>query len=164
METQSSVKRLHERQDNWERSEEHAPVHNWLTTIDYGSQQSDYIRERGPKTGEWLLDSPKFQTWLRTDKQTLFCPGIPGAGKTVLTVIVVEHVISKFRQDPDIGIGYIYCNFRRKDDQKLNDLLASLLQQLSKTKPSTPRVVVDLYEQHKSRQKRPSTDELSKAL
>jgi len=164
VETQSSVTRLHERQDNQERREEHALVHNWLTTIDYGSQQTDYIRERGPKTGEWLLDSPKFRTWLQTDKQTLFCPGIPGAGKTVLTAIVVEYVISKFCQDLDVGIAYIYCNFRRKDDQKLNDLLASLLQQLSKTKPSTPVVVADLYKQHKSRQTRPSTDELSKAL
>jgi hypothetical protein len=164
LETQSSVKRLHERQDNQDRNEEHKLVHDWLITIDYGAQQSDYIRERGPKTGEWLLDSPEFRTWLETDKQTLFCPGIPGAGKTILTAIIVEHVIARFHQNPDIGIAYIYFNFKRKDSQKLGDLLASLLHQLSKTKPSTPRVVAELYEKHHPRSTKPSTDELSVAL
>src|SRR5687767_7546809 len=98
--------RLHERLDIRELHEEHTQILAWLSSIDYTSQQNDYIQERGPNTGEWLLNSPKFRTWLQSDKQTLFCPGIPGAGKTILTAVVVKHVIDKFRQDPDIGIAY----------------------------------------------------------
>jgi hypothetical protein len=87
-------------------------VLDWLTLVDYGPQQTDYIRRRQPGTGQWLLDSPEFQTWLNTENQTLFCPGIPGAGKTILTSIVVEELTTRFSNDPTIGIAYIYCNFR----------------------------------------------------
>jgi hypothetical protein len=57
---------------------------SWLNAIDYGPQQSDHLRRRQPGTGQWLLNSAEFQTWLETDKQTLFCSGIPGAGKVLL--------------------------------------------------------------------------------
>src|SRR5438045_5526567 len=32
------------------------------------------------------------QAWLKTSKQVLFSPGIPGAGKTILTSIVVDNL------------------------------------------------------------------------
>src|SRR5579862_1194027 len=104
---------------------------NWLTPIDYGPQHSDFFRRRQPGTGQWLLDSVKYQDWLKTKKQTLFCPGIPGAGKTILTSTVVNDLYNRFYNDTAVGIAYIYCNFRSKEKQKINDLLASLLKQLT---------------------------------
>src|SRR5437016_1822632 len=86
-------------------------------------QQSDFINRRQAETGQWLLDSPKFHLWLKADKQTLFCPGIPGAGKTILTSIVVDELTTRFGNDKSIGVAYIYCNFRRQDEQKIGDLL-----------------------------------------
>jgi len=71
-------------------------VLDWLTPINYGPQQSDFINRQQPGTGQWLLDSEEFQTWLNTDKKTLFCPGIPGAGKTTLTSIVVDYLYAEF--------------------------------------------------------------------
>ena len=47
-----------------------------------------YIKERGMTIDmcsfDGCTDSVKYQSWLKTSKQTLFCPGIPGAGKTIL--------------------------------------------------------------------------------
>ena len=63
---------------------------NWIVPADYGGQHSDYITWRQDGTCQWLLDSKEFQERVRTGKQTLFCPGIPGVGKTILTSIVVE--------------------------------------------------------------------------
>jgi hypothetical protein len=65
-------------------------VLDWITLIDYAPQLNDFIARRQAGTGQWLLDSTEYQTWVETNKQTLFCPGIPGAGKTILTSIVVE--------------------------------------------------------------------------
>lgn len=65
---------------------------NWLADSNYSSQHNDYLSRRQQGTGQWLLDSGEYQDWLSTDKQTLFCPGIPGAGKTILTAIVVENL------------------------------------------------------------------------
>jgi hypothetical protein len=155
---------LHERQNRRERHDEDQAILDWFTPIGYAAQQQDFISRRQAGTGQWLLDSEKFQTWLNTDKQTLFCPGIPGAGKTILTSIVVDYLYTMFQKDPNIGIAYLFCNFRRKDEQNINDLLASLLKQLAKGQPSLLGTVKDIYDQHKAKQTRPSLEEISRSL
>jgi hypothetical protein len=137
---------------------------NWLTPVDYGPQQSDYIRRRQPGTGQWLLDSAEFQAWLKTGKQTLFCPGIPGAGKTILTSIVVDDLITRFQDTPSIGVMLLYCNFQRRDEQKAESLLASLLKQLSQEQSSLLGTVKDLHSRHKDTRTRPSFNEISRSL
>ena len=147
-----------------EKKEEQKLILEWLTLIDYAPQQTDIIKRRQSGTGQWLLDHPGFKEWLQGDKKTLFCPGIPGAGKTIFTAIVVEHLINQYCNDPDVGIAYIYCNYRRNKEQSLDDLLASLLRQLTEPLLSLPKPVTELYERHKTKRTRPSTDELLKAL
>ena len=155
---------MHERQDNRERRHEHQTILDWLTPIDYAAQQSDFIGRRQEGTGQWLLKSDEFQTWLKTSTQTLFCPGIPGAGKTIITSIVVDDLFIRFRNDATVGIAYLYCNYQRQQEQKPIDLLTSLLKQLVQEQPSVPEIVKNFYECHKSRRTRPSFDEVSKVL
>jgi hypothetical protein len=51
---------------------------------------------------------------VETDGETLFCPGIPGGGKTILTSVVIDNLQRKFRKRKDVAsIAYLYCNFRR---------------------------------------------------
>jgi predicted ATPase len=158
------VYRLQERQENRGRIEEHQLILDWLTPVDFYTQQSDFIRRRQEGTGEWLLKSNEFQEWVKQSNQTLFCPGIPGAGKTIITSIVVEDLCTRFQNDTSIGIAYVYCNFRLQQEQKPEDLLASLLKQLVQEKPATPTCVKSLYERHKSKRTRPLFEEISKAL
>lgn len=144
--------------------ENRATILDWLTPVDYTPQQHDFIGRRQIGTGQWLLDLAEYQTWLQTAKSTLFCPGIPGSGKTILTSIVVEDLTTRFFEDPTVGIAYIYCNFRRKHEQRAEHLIASLLKQLSQGRTSLPETVKALYDKHKRKQTRPSIDELSQAL
>lgn len=144
--------------------EEDRKVLDWLTADEYGPQQSDYLKRRQPETGQWLLDSKEFRDWLVASKQTLFCPGIPGAGKTILTSIVVDYLNWTFRSDSKIGIAYIYCNFQRHNEQNIDNLLASMLKQLAERQPSLPKSVQDLYDQHMERHTRPSLDDILNAL
>lgn len=159
-----AVDRLIERQDDRECREERQNILEWLTTIDYASQQSDFINRREVGTGQWLIDSEEYQAWVQTPKQTLFCPGIPGAGKTILTAIAIDDLTMRFGSEADIGIAYLYCNFRRQDEQKADGLLASLLKQLSQLRASLPDTVKALYERHKDKRTQPSFDELSRTL
>lgn len=99
-----------------------------------------------------------FQAWLSKDKQTLFCPGIPGAGKTIITEMVINHVQLGFQDDKSVGIAYIYLNFRRQDEQKTGDSLTSLLKQLSQRAPSLPENIRGLYDRHKRDEARPSVN------
>jgi hypothetical protein len=137
---------------------------DWLTPVDYGPQQSDYISRRQAGTGQWLLDSAEFQTWVKTNKQTLFCPGIPGAGKTIITSIVIDHLWTEFRNDNNIGIAYLYYNYGRQQEQKTEDQLLALLKQLIWKQPSVPSGIKCLYENHKTKGTRPSYDEITTAL
>jgi Cdc6-like AAA superfamily ATPase len=155
---EDSVNQLARHQDEKERR----VITDWLTPIDYAPQQSDFIARREKGTGRWLLDSSEFQKWLNQSKQTLFCPGMPGAGKTILTSIVIEHLYAKFQNDASVGIAYLYCNFQQQ--QSPTDLLASLLKQLIQERPSMPEIVKNLYEHHKDKRTRPSFDEISNVL
>ena len=101
---------------------------------------------------------------MQTPKKTLFCPGIPGAGKTILTAITIDDLTMRFQSEVDIGIAYLYCNFRRQDEQKADHLLASLLKQLSQERTPLPDSVKTLYEKHKDQRTRPSFDEISRTF
>ncbi|KAL7931924.1 ankyrin repeat-containing domain protein [Trichoderma chlorosporum] len=137
---------------------------DWLTPIDYNTQQSDYFRRRQQGTGQWLLDSDQFQNWVNNQNEMLFCPGMPGAGKTVLTSLVVDHLHSRFQNDLTTGIAFFYFNYKRQDEQTIDDLMASLLKQLAKPQHPLPRVVKDLHNKHNSNRTRPSVDELTHAV
>ncbi|KFY69225.1 hypothetical protein V496_00421 [Pseudogymnoascus sp. VKM F-4515 (FW-2607)] len=139
-------------------------VLNWLTPIDFGTQQSDFISRREAGTGQWLLKSAEFQEWVETSQQVLFCPGIPGAGKTILSSIVVDYLYANFQKDTNTGIAYLYCNFRRQDEQNADGLLASLLKQLAQGQYPLPESVKSLYDSHKEKRTRPTLNEISSTL
>lgn len=136
-------------------------VLEWLTPTDYGPQHSDILKRRQPGTGQWFLDSATYEAWISSNKQTLFCPGIPGAGKTILTAAVIDDITARFLDDRSVGIAYVYCDFRRQSEQSVEDLIASLLKQLSQCRPSLPDVVRSLYDRHSHRRTRPEFDEIS---
>jgi Cdc6-like AAA superfamily ATPase len=137
---------------------------DWLTPVNYALQQSNLIARRQEGTGEWVLKSDEFQQWLARRNKTLFCPGIPGAGKTIISSIVVDHLHKAFGNDPAIGIAYVYCNFQQQHEQKSSDLIVSLLKRLVQGRPSIPDAVKDLYSHHKPKETRPSPDEILSAL
>ena len=137
---------------------------NWLTPIDYGPQQSDFIQRRQEGTGTWLLHTTEFNTWLDRRNKTLFCFGIPGAGKTILTSIIVNHLCSKYQTNFSVGIAYLYCNFRQQQQQKPEDLLLSLLKQLIQKGAPMPECVKTLYKCHNRERTRPLFNEILEAL
>lgn len=142
--------------------EEDRKVLGWITPIDDSSQHNDILNRRQPGTGEWLLNSPEYQNWLNTAKDILFCPGIPGAGKTILTSAVIDHLIDRYSYNPTIGIAYIYFNFKGSAHLRVDDLLLNLLKQLARTQTSLPKCVKELYDRHKD--SRPSRGDIVKTL
>lgn len=107
------------------------------------------------------MASNKFQGWVDQPKQILFCPGIPGAGKTIATSIVIHHLQRKFRDDVSVGVAYVYCNFRQHQKQHPQDLLLSLLKQIIRGMNSVPACVERLYEDHTRKETRPTFEEIA---
>jgi hypothetical protein len=140
----------------------HRLIMDWLSSADFPAQQSDFIARRQEETGLWFLNSPKFTDWVSGTSQTLFCPGIPGAGKTMMAAIAVDH-LQKTVQTADVGVAYIYCNYKRQADQTTSSLLAAMLKQLLQDRPSIAKLLSSLYDD-KAQKTRPSVEETLSVL
>ncbi|KAL6826777.1 ankyrin repeat-containing domain protein [Trichoderma sp. SZMC 28015] len=144
--------------------QEEKQILDWLTPIDYGLLHSDYHKRLQPGTGEWFLERKEFQDWITDSNNTLFCYGIPGAGKTILATLAIRHVSSKFRGNSEIGIIYVYFNYNRHEDQDFQKLIASLLKQLAGGLHHLPESTKQLYNEHSKKRTRASLEELKTNL
>ena len=107
-----------------------------LTTIDFEATHTDISSRRAKSTGQWLLESPVYNSWRsKLSPSIMWCPGIPGAGKTVLASLIIDSLrgpeMTRKCSDPQQacnGVAGIYCNY--KSPQTTENLLGSLLQQL----------------------------------
>lgn len=81
----------------------------------------------------------QFRDWISQSRKTLFCPGVSGAGKTIIAAIVVDDLQRNFETSPTVAIAYVYCDYRRQFQQKPVHLLASLLKQLNQKSSSIPQ-------------------------
>ncbi|KAN0083718.1 hypothetical protein V8E54_002806 [Elaphomyces granulatus] len=147
-----------------EKDKDRKKILDWLSPIDYAELQSDTFQKRQKGTGAWFLKSTPFIEWLEGKEKTLFCPGIPGTGKTMIASIVVDHLKASFPDDKT-GKAFLYCIYKRQDNQKVDDLLASLLGQLAVWQSIVPEFIRDLYNRHRRGEKpRLSRNEILEAL
>lgn len=140
---------------------------DWLTQVDYAPQQDRFIGERQLGTVQWLLDSEEFLKWQKTKSQTMFCHGMPGAGKTFATSIVVDYLRHKQNgvdQNGEIGIAFVYCEFKRQHEQKPEHILRTVLKQLVRHQLSMPRSVQRFYDHNKQASPSLPSAEISKVL
>lgn len=130
----------------------------------YTAQQIDILRQRQEGTGNWMFECDEFQRWKRNPLQTLFCPGIPGAGKTVVSAIVVDYLLTEFACDLNICLAYVYCSYQSRQELCPQIILSSLLRQLIRTRLSISRNAQSLYQHHRLQSTHLSYAELVKLL
>ncbi|UKZ67484.1 uncharacterized protein TrAtP1_008645 [Trichoderma atroviride] len=78
--------------------------------------------------------------------------------------VIDDLLYGRYKDDASVGISYLYCDFRRHNEQKTNDLIANLLKQLIQKQRRIPDCVQILYDEYNEIQKRPSLTELLEAL
>ena len=134
---------------------------DWLSPTDFGTRQDDLLADKEKDTGQWFLDSPEFNRWIGGPKQILFCPGIPGAGKTMMAAIAIDQLFDQVRNESN-GVAFVYCSYTTPVDKHANAVLSALLRQLVQLRPSIPEHVLRLYEdKSKQRSKLSSTEVFS---
>ncbi|KAJ7270957.1 hypothetical protein C8J57DRAFT_295004 [Mycena rebaudengoi] len=134
---------------------------DWLSPPNFFARHADILETRQKGTGLWFLRERKFQDWLSSGG-TLWCHGIPGAGKTVLASIVVDYLRNEL-QDNNTGVAAAYLNHKESDTQSPSNVLAGLWWQLTAERPISP-TVQQLYEKHQNQRTRPSLDEVRSIL
>ncbi|KAF7157299.1 hypothetical protein CNMCM5623_001422 [Aspergillus felis] len=157
--TDPGFKMLVQRSDDQERQQ----MASWLCSTDYASEQSANLRERQDGTGRWIFETDEFRQWER-EKGVLFCPGIPGAGKTILTSIVVDYLQKEQGPNNDVGLAYIFCNFQQQQNQKLDIILRNILGQLVRGLYHIPQQIQAFYETYQRHGMQPQLGDVLEML
>ncbi|KAJ7147916.1 ankyrin repeat-containing domain protein [Mycena crocata] len=147
----------------YQDASEREDVLEWWSPVNGFQRQAEIFATREPGTGEWLLSNKKFVFWKTDSGKILWCPGIPGAGKSVLVSIVVDHLRENVKLGENIGTAAIYLNHKEIEIQSPPNLLASVWRQLVFGKP-IPLAVRQLYYKHREQRTRPSLKEIYRIL
>ncbi|KAK7052685.1 ANK-REP-region domain-containing protein [Favolaschia claudopus] len=139
-----------------------AKILDWLSTLNFYQRQDAILETWQEGTGQWFFSLLEFKDWLLNSEKVLWCEGPPGAGKTVLSSLVVKHIENSV-QNSDVGLAYIYINHKELGNQSPTALFASLCKQLLLNKP-LPLVLQDLWQYHSTRNTQPTLDNTLRVL
>ncbi|KAK0507966.1 hypothetical protein JMJ35_009855 [Cladonia borealis] len=149
------------REEGQARADKDLKIIDWLSNLKFQAKQSDVLSRRSGSTCNWILETEEFKNWTIGSGKTLWCTGIPGAGKTVFTSIVVDHLESIVAE---VSISCVYFSYKDEAKQTPANLIASILQQiLTKTKIVSDDIRA-LYEHHNPNNTMPTVAELSVQL
>ncbi|KAJ7584536.1 ankyrin repeat-containing domain protein [Mycena floridula] len=135
---------------------------DWISKLDFQATQMETFAKHSPGTGDWFLKKPEFVDWRDGKTKFLWCPGIPGAGKTILSSIIIDHLRSI--SGPAPAVLYIYCDYTHQSDQTPTQLLGSMLKQLVQYCPSISDHLLALHASYLAQNTFPGVDELLTAL
>ena len=87
--THIELKAFRKDHSDWSQSETTRKMLDWLSPLEFCTRQRDVASKRHEGTGEWFLVSERFTAWLSGSAgSVLWCPGEPGAGKTVIAYVL----------------------------------------------------------------------------
>ncbi|KAI0406999.1 hypothetical protein F4802DRAFT_605837 [Xylaria palmicola] len=108
----------------------------WLSSYNCEADQIRYRKTRSicECPGEWLLRDSRFQKWSAIgfcSDPFLWLNGIPGAGKTILASIIVDHL----QLTPGAAVAYFYCKHRNESRNSFIGVARAILAQLLRQYP-----------------------------
>ncbi|KAL8948449.1 MAG: hypothetical protein Q9222_005369 [Ikaeria aurantiellina] len=136
---------------------------DWLSPVNPALKLQAFRRERQFGTGTWLFDLPAMESWLEKPDSALWIYGIPGAGKTLLSTLVVDEVLNRKRYE-SIGTAYFYIRHDDVESQRPFNVIGSLVAQLARQNALALAKVKELYSQHTNPKYLPTTPEMDELL
>ena len=146
-----------------QRNQEMRDIISWISPLRFWSKHQDIFAKHQEGTGSWLINDPKFTAWKAGQERVLWCPGVPGAGKTIISSLVIDHLNTTFKE-PEVAVVGIYCDYNEFNQQSTPKYIASLLEQLLQRRSSIPVEVKKAFETHSMRQSYPSLPEYIELL
>ncbi|KAL7956845.1 hypothetical protein V8C34DRAFT_325866 [Trichoderma compactum] len=162
----------------WKKTTESAlsqrdEIINWLPKFHDATDTHRYnLQQRQGQTGTWMLRDEKYEQWKRwkpTDSSEsaeqlgasrLWCNGNPGAGKTIISSVIIEDLEKHIQNDivePLVGIAYVFCKHR--EHQTASTLMLSLVAQLAHQRHQLSTKVLTIASRYKDR-KSPAAPDL----
>ena len=125
-------------------------VGDWLSPFDFNAIQQEILNRCHAGTGKWMLESYEFQQWSSGHNETLWCPGIPGAGKTYLASIVIDYLQRRTSSEGLNAVLCLFCNFNAPANQTAYNFMGALLKQLARVSRTLPRGIKEIYDKREN--------------
>ncbi|KAL8913122.1 MAG: hypothetical protein Q9171_002016 [Xanthocarpia ochracea] len=136
----------------------------WLSPVNAAIKHQAFKKERHPGTGAWLFDLPEMVHWLANPNGALWIYGIPGAGKTMLSTLVVDEILAHKRSNT-VGTAYFYVRHNDKLSQNPTNILGSIISQLARQNSQAHAHLVSTHTQSYTQGLSPPNEqELSETL
>jgi Cdc6-like AAA superfamily ATPase len=124
----------------------------WLSSTPYPQHHENVQEGILENSGEWLLQHETFRRWQTSTASTiLWLHGIPGAGKTKLTSVVLDNLLNPLTiasRNNGKAVAYFYCNRNEPQRQNPEVILRTIIQQLSSYgNTGLPKCVVSKYKE-----------------
>ncbi|KAL8980010.1 MAG: hypothetical protein Q9205_004795 [Flavoplaca limonia] len=129
---------------------------DWLSPLNFFQTQQDTFTRREDGTGQWFIESDVFQDWLSGTNCTLCCTA--GAGKSILASVVIDFLRARYTEQKFVGVAAVYCNFKERDSQTPENLLAGCSAQL--VRQTLPESLVKFHRMHSAQKTRPTWKEM----
>ncbi|KAL8931112.1 MAG: hypothetical protein Q9208_000216 [Pyrenodesmia sp. 3 TL-2023] len=110
-----------------EQMRERNNILTWFSPLNFFQWQQDIFRRRAEHTGQWLIDVPAFQNWVAGSESTY-----------------------------SYSVAAAYCNFKEREIQNPENLLAGLCVQVIDDSKPLPETLVQLHGDYTSKRTRPS--------
>ena len=106
-------------------------LYQWLSPVEQQDKHSAILKMLYRGTGQWILSDSIFDEWMQSRCDILWVNAIPGAGKTVMTSNVIEHLRANTKSDEGLAFFYFdYMDFERQSVQSyLSSVVVDLAQQ-----------------------------------
>ncbi|KAL2813422.1 ankyrin repeat-containing domain protein [Aspergillus granulosus] len=140
----------------------------WISPLNFIAKQSMIWNQHHKGTCKWFLDRDDFREWREGQNTIIFCPGIPGAGKTFLSSIVYNELESlRLREEGGVtgaAIILLYCKWDDPLSQSIDNLLSSMIKQCVQRYGQVEDNLIELFEQHNKSGIRPAREQLLSTL
>ncbi|KAJ5619424.1 hypothetical protein N7510_003408 [Penicillium lagena] len=148
-------------------SERAQAMQEWMSPLEFKLKQQTLLSKRQLGSGKWFLESPEYLNWFdNSGSNVLWCSGIPGSGKTILSSIIVEDLQKRLKRHSLSAVGYAYCDYNDREVQSIENIIGSLWRQIVHLDQHGVSNLQDLYNRCmiEDRGARPTLRELSGAL
>ncbi|KAL2816986.1 ankyrin repeat-containing domain protein [Aspergillus granulosus] len=122
------------------------------------------VRQRpspSPGTGSAFLEQEAVQQWIKRSSDFLWCYGPPGAGKSCLASLLIDHLL-KSRVPPDCPVVSFFCDFSSQDQQNTLTILHHLLRGI--IEQGTPKMLAALKEECKDPSKLQNVNDVAQLI
>ncbi|PVH94333.1 ankyrin [Periconia macrospinosa] len=125
-------------------------------------------KERQQILDDFLLVDPSknFRTkWLARSGSHIWFGGIPGAGKTVLSGLIIQECLAMSTSDR--AVAFFYCDYKNKETHDIRNILSTLASQLARQNTDSFQLLKNYHEKLRPSnhlKKEPEQDELIKLI